>query len=150
MTLSGASGTNVDVVSRHTTGGARSKTAQQNSTNNTGPRRRTKPPVSCGNCGTYHKKYKCPAYGKSCHKCGRRNNFQKPCRSSSSVHEINNDTNSNAHVYSGCQSANESEYFIDTVSAFSSVSLSPDRAFVQLQIGPQKSLIDFRLTQAVQ
>lgn len=35
---------------------------------------------SCGYCGSQHIKGKCPAYGKICAKCGKKNHFQKVCR----------------------------------------------------------------------
>ena len=37
------------------------------------------------------------------------------------------------------------EYFKDTESAFSSVSLSPDHAFAQLHVGPQNTQINFKI-----
>ena len=148
MTLSGASGSNVDVVNRRrqNASGTRPKTSQPNQVGNTGQRGQFKP---CGNCGTKHWKNKCPAYGKSCHHCGKRNHFQKLCRSKSSVnnsvHEINNDGASN--VYNGRESTctSEKEFFIDTVSANPSIHVSPDRAFVQLHIGPQKTPVNFKI-----
>ena len=148
MTLSGASGSNVDVVNRRrqNASGARLKTSQPDQVGNTGQRGQFKP---CGNCGTKHGKNKCPAYGKTCHHCGKRNHFQKLCRSKSSVnnsvHEINNDGASN--VYNGRESTctSEKEFFIDTVNANSSIHVSPDRAFVQLHIGPQKTPVNFKI-----
>ncbi|PAA51290.1 hypothetical protein BOX15_Mlig005755g5 [Macrostomum lignano] len=35
----------------------------------------------CSRCGTSHGKDACPAYGKTCRKCGKQNHFQKMCRS---------------------------------------------------------------------
>ena len=84
-----------------------------------------------------------------CHHCGKRNHFQKLCRSKSSVnnsvHEINNDGASN--VYNGSESTctSEKEFFIDTVSANSNSHISPDRAFVQLHTGPQKTPVNFKI-----
>ena len=62
-----------------------------------------------------------------------------------SVHEINNDGASN--VYNGRESTctSEKEIFKDTVSANSSIHISPDRAFVQLHIGPQKTPVNFKI-----
>ena len=61
------------------------------------------------------------------------------------MHEINNDGASN--VYNGRESTctSEKEFFIDTVSANSSIHVSPDRAFVQLHIGPQKTPVNFKI-----
>ena len=35
----------------------------------------------CGNCGKNHPPRKCPAYGKTCDKCKKRNHFASECRS---------------------------------------------------------------------
>lgn len=43
----------------------------------------------CGNCGRSHAQNNCPARGKTCRKCGKRNHFAAVCRSSNSnVSEI--------------------------------------------------------------
>ena len=42
---------------------------------------RTNTIPSCRYCGTSHAVRKCPAYGKECLKCGRKNHFSKVCRS---------------------------------------------------------------------
>ena len=62
-----------------------------------------------------------------------------------SVHEINDDGASN--VYNGHETTctSEKEFFIDTVSANSSIHISPDYAFVQLHIGPQKTPVNFKI-----
>jgi hypothetical protein len=39
--------------------------------------------TSCRFCGGQHSRGKCPAYGKSCVKCGRINHFAKVCEQSS-------------------------------------------------------------------
>ncbi|XP_063391344.1 uncharacterized protein K02A2.6-like [Cydia fagiglandana] len=50
----------------------------------------------CGQCGGVHKKYDCPAYGRSCMKCSRPNHFARMCRvymveeSEDQVNNINN------------------------------------------------------------
>ena len=43
---------------------------------------------SCGNCGTRHGVRECPAYGKTCNYCQRRNHFQSVCRSRKKVHGL--------------------------------------------------------------
>ena len=40
---------------------------------------------NCWNCGTRHGTRKCPAYGKTCNYCQRRNHFQSVCRSRKKV-----------------------------------------------------------------
>ena len=46
---------------------------------------------SCYNCGTIHAHYNraCPAYGKTCNKCNRRNHYSKMCRSSNKPQRVN-------------------------------------------------------------
>ena len=39
--------------------------------------------IECDKCGCSHGKRDCPAYGKECHKCGRKNHFSKMCKSES-------------------------------------------------------------------
>ena len=39
--------------------------------------------IDCRFCGCNHKKGDCPAFGKECHKCGRKNYFSKMCKSES-------------------------------------------------------------------
>ena len=46
--------------------------------------RRVPHKMKCGLCGgNYPHRSKCPAQGKSCHKCGKLNHFSKVCRSKS-------------------------------------------------------------------
>ena len=54
-----------------------------------------------------------------------------------SAYKINNDSASN--VYNGRESEKEA------LSANSSSHISPDRAFVQLHIGPQKTPVNFKI-----
>ena len=43
---------------------------------------------NCRNCGTRHGARECPAYGKTCNYCQRRNHFQSVCRSRKNVHGL--------------------------------------------------------------
>ena len=44
---------------------------------------------TCGRCGLTHDKGKCPAKGKTCHKCGKSSHFAKVCRSKPAGKMIN-------------------------------------------------------------
>ena len=44
--------------------------------------RSTRSKTDCNKCGCSHGKRDCPAFGKECHNCGRKNHFSKMCRSS--------------------------------------------------------------------
>lgn len=61
------------------------------------PREYNKVPV-CQRCGYEHKYGKCPATGKTCNKCNKKDHFAKMCRTSGKpnkhVHEIDTDDNS--------------------------------------------------------
>ena len=43
---------------------------------------------NCWNCGTRHGSRECPAYGKTCNYCQRRNHFQSVCRPRKKVHGL--------------------------------------------------------------
>jgi hypothetical protein len=71
---------------------------------------------SCQFCGNHHEKRNCPAYGKVCSKCQRKNHFAKVCRSKSmSSHLVDsnnrddeyNNTNSNDHDQNKYNNNNE-------------------------------------------
>ncbi|RVE53118.1 hypothetical protein evm_002215 [Chilo suppressalis] len=47
----------------------------------------------CKNCGYSHDRYKCPAFGKNCLKCGKRNHFSTKCRSISEIKENDDECN---------------------------------------------------------
>lgn len=104
----------------------------------------------CGNCGQLHDKSnrsKCPAYGKTCHKCKKANHFKKMCRSKE-VHGIvmNSDVDSYVQDDSdigACGSNYDLGYSIDTVG--SSSHHQPDRALVSLLIGPKQQSVQFKL-----
>ena len=76
-----------------------------------------------------------------------KNHFQKCCCSTSFVYKINNDDASDSakYVTGQCENSFDQEYFIDTVNALSSVSLSPDRAFAPLLIGPNQNPMQFKI-----
>ena len=42
--------------------------------------REAKADFKCGKCGGSHKPMSCPAYGKECHNCGKKNHFSKYCK----------------------------------------------------------------------
>ena len=71
MTISSPS--NADVIKRGSKPGRRQpkQTKEQ----------QMQPSKHCGNCGTLHKKDKCPAYGKVCQECKKMNHDSKMCRS---------------------------------------------------------------------
>ena len=45
----------------------------------------------CRYCGSKHDKKNCPAYGKTCKVCGKKNHFAKVCKSKKNVHDIEHD-----------------------------------------------------------
>ena len=55
----------------------------------------------CTRCDTTHASMRCPAYGKTCHKCGGKNHFSKCCKSTKKIHSVNDpgDTQSDEGLY---------------------------------------------------
>lgn len=66
------------------------KSDTSSSNNNNG---RSKHKETCTYCGTTHKPRDCPAYGKSCHTCNRRNHFSSVCRTVACI-SLNDDSRS--------------------------------------------------------
>jgi hypothetical protein len=103
----------------------------------------------CDNCGNNHgpNKQSCPAFGKQCRKCHKLNHFAFKCRQQrsahKSVHDIDNSVMEGACGHSDSGSGDTLEYFVDVVSAHSSQ--SPDRAFVQISIGPNMTPVNFKI-----
>jgi len=55
---------------------------KRNYSNNFQPKKHTMDIINnCHSCGSSHRRRHCPAYGKSCNKCGKSNHFAKVCRS---------------------------------------------------------------------
>ena len=79
------------------------------------PDKKSKHPDSiinkCKFCGGSHQRGKCPAYGKRCHKCQRRNHFEVCCpeKEVNGVAEKNNPTTSS--------SSDDDEFYIDMVTS---------------------------------
>ncbi|KAM7307862.1 uncharacterized protein ISCGN_011498 [Ixodes scapularis] len=44
----------------------------------------------CGRCNTHHEPRKCPAYGKACHVCRKKNHFSACCKSKTAVDKVSN------------------------------------------------------------
>ena len=71
--------------------------------------RQPKQERECTYCGGQHvyDKNKCPAFGKTCRKCGKRNHFQTVCLQKQSVHYVQEDS----------ASEGESVYYVESVGA---------------------------------
>lgn len=95
---------------------------------------------TCGNCGNNHKtgSQNCAAKGKICHACLKPNHFSKFCRSSKNVHALDYDQNSREKDRD--LNVEFEEFYIDTVSPS-----KLDRAFVELNIGPSQTPINFKI-----
>jgi len=66
------------------------KPSVQNMKRSTGARRQPKEEIECRYCGGLHvrDKNKCPAFGKTCRKCGKVNHFQSVCKQGQSLHQV--------------------------------------------------------------
>ncbi|XP_052778759.1 uncharacterized protein K02A2.6-like [Mya arenaria] len=110
------------------------------------PQNRRKEPT-CGKCGTIHNqsdRRKCPAYGKQCIRCKKYNHWKIVCRSKKDVHQVtNNVSQMSVHDNSEEEDSWMDNYFLDTVSH--TQSSAPDRAFVNLRIGPHFQNVSFKI-----
>ena len=90
------------------------------------PQKQANSRSKCGKCGNHHSKGQCPAYGKKCLKCHKRNHFAAVCKSQKSVHLMHNDDSD--------QSDTEGpDHFIGGVNS----NQSSNEAFVKLLLGKQ-------------
>ena len=65
-------------------------------TGSTGRGRQSKEGRECRYCGGLHArdKNKCPAFGKTCRKCGKSNHFQTVCLQRQSLHHVQEESSS--------------------------------------------------------
>ena len=64
----------------------------------------------CKFCNGSHPRGKCPAYGKSCLNCNRKNHFKVCCpRNRKKVHEI-------GQIETDCEESSDLEFFVETIS----------------------------------
>ena len=100
----------------------------------------------CTACGGSHEKLtECPAKGKQCLKCRKFNHFAKVCRTNTKsqrkfghreIHTIQETTNES-----------EPELFVDTIAAGED---NEDSAFAEIQLGPNKVKLTFKLDTGAQ
>lgn len=89
----GATSGNVDFVRRKT---EKSKPMKNTDSKSTASQNKQK----CGKCGYKHEPRKCPAFGKICHNCKKKNHFSKLCKSKK-MHELHeNDSDSDIFLNS--------------------------------------------------
>ena len=79
-TSSGATGYNVDIVKKKI---LKSKSLKYTDNKPTGSPMKQK----CGKCGYKHEPRKCPAFGKLCHNCKKKNHFATVCKNKK-MHEL--------------------------------------------------------------
>ena len=85
---------------------------------------------SCGNCGfTYHSYGKCPAQGRTCHKCQQPNRFSRMCRANGSSRHKAYSVDSQSQVYD-----QEPYMYIESIN--NQKSDRPDQVFVDLEVTP--------------
>ena len=72
----------------------------------------------CKFCDKSHPRGKCPAYGKICSNCKKKNHFKVCCPNKKNVHEIEESFDE--------QSSDEYEFFVDTIKVENPISLNVD------------------------
>ncbi|XP_064641934.1 uncharacterized protein K02A2.6-like [Lineus longissimus] len=111
----------------------------------------------CGNCGRQHLPKQCPAYGKSCRGCGKKNHYERFCRSTKRSHQ----GKFGKSVHAVCQYDEEDDdnlqqfeqLFIGTVNSKPKSSDMHDNEaqwHVQLPIGPKRDKMLFKIDTGAQ
>ena len=80
---------------------------------------------NCWNCGTRHGSRECPAYGKTCNNCQKRNHFQSVCRSRKKVHRLGVEQQEEEHDL-------DSTLFVGAVTT--EVQIQDEECFVMLPV----------------
>ena len=94
----------------------------------------------CGRCGEKHEKGQCPAYGKKCLKCNKRNHYAKMCRGHKAVHSVEQPQ------YESDNSETGVAHFIGAVHNCE----ERNEASVTLLLGNKKSALKFKLDTGAQ
>ncbi|MCG7879803.1 MAG: hypothetical protein N0C90_26270, partial [Candidatus Thiodiazotropha endolucinida] len=92
---------------------------------------------NCTRCGyeSHPDGKTCPAMGKTCSKCSKKNHFAQCCKSSkASVNEI-------SHTHGETISSDDSDFFVETIDT----DLETNQAFVSVLLGPGKLPTQFKL-----
>ena len=96
---------------------------------------------SCQFCGRSHARGQCPAYGKSCSKCLKKNHFAAVCKSAKTTHEVTaEDPVADCAVYN-----------VGTVerSSMKTVQIDGNKVLMQLDSGSEASIIPKNLWQQI-
>lgn len=70
--------------------------------------------INCKYCGSVHEPRKCPAFGKSCKKCNKKNHFAKVCRSQSASN-WKFDQKKKVHTIEDSDTDSDNEFLVNTV-----------------------------------
>jgi len=95
----------------------------------------------CQNCGRIHEWRNCPAYGKVCHKCHKKNHFEKMCRQK--------DVNTLEHASQSDTDSEDLEFFMGAISTqqtkgkdwMSNVKVNGQEILFKLDTGAQTNVI---------
>ena len=106
------------------------------------------PKIACKYCGGMHehKKEKCPAYGKSCKKCGKQNHFAKVCQQTKGrVHQIADECSSSESEYelisSVAQETSINRCEVTTHGVFAKLLLEKQAIRFQVDTGAETNLV---------
>lgn len=101
---------------------------------------------TCTACGGNHdKQTECPAKGKQCLKCKKLNHFAKVCRSK--VYNQKKTGHREVHTVQETTNDSDPELFIDIIAAGED---NEDSAFAEIQLGPNKVKLTFKLDTGAQ
>lgn len=103
--------------------------------------------MSCTYCGLRHQPRRCPAYGKLCNNCGRKNHFKSVCRSSTAhVKNVTTEKNENeTNEFFVANVANESESVENSKEWTSAINIQGRQITFTLDTGAQVNIIPYNL-----
>ncbi|GBL99711.1 Uncharacterized protein K02A2.6 [Araneus ventricosus] len=95
---------------------------------------------NCQKCGKEHKKLKCPAYGKICSKCKRKNHFAAVCKTVKknyrSVNNLENDNSSNSGMNLFIDSVTEQDQYSEVFKGLGEFPGKPYHIEIKSEIKP--------------
>jgi len=101
----------------------------------------------CERCGNppHKERTQCPAWGKTCNRCHKKKHWRRMCKLKY-VYDVDNSDSENTQDDDSCDSWIQ-PYSIDTVSQpqSSTHSSAPNKAFVNVSIGPNLQNIQFKI-----
>jgi hypothetical protein len=89
----------------------------------------------CGNCGKSHPAKECPAFGKKCFKCDKKNHFAKFCKSKK-IHAVDKASTDDEPLFIGAVNSIHNEENV-----FKTLSIEGNEIKFKIDTGSQANII---------